>query len=329
MPFKLFFFLGIIFSLNILSYQNQAKADFRPILGKEIQEKMLDRERTFWHFTNIDRFFFKPDGTFTHQINQEWGNIPLGTVIQATWRVKNDKSLCWTYAKEAVSKYKVADKELCFDLFTKTSQEEFMVGNHPDIRLKPEGKGAMTRSVFRFYSWHAGDYSFDPKYIDGVYRAMDIMNNYITEHNGRIPRGSVSRDTMNSLMQEYYDLTIGRVFLVNDDYMYFDPKGHFHWLKDTDMTSANGDIDLMLQRVRSGYWSVRDNIMCWEADGAGCEYMFPKGKGLKNKSFDTFLGTYHTGMTRVHHDVAENVLHLDFKDTPAPELFERLSKPNN
>lgn len=319
--FKKMFILFFALSITVLSGKS-AQAELRPVLGPEMKEKMFNMDRTFWHWVDIDRFHFKTNGILTHQINQDWGNIPLGTILNATWRIKDDKSLCWTYDERSAQMYG-ARGENCFDLYTDTPKDEFMVGNHPNIRLKPAGAGVEARSRFRFFSWHRGDYSFDPAYVEDVYKAMDTMKHYRRQYNGRIPGGTINRDAMNPNMQKFYDLAIGRVFRVSHDYMYFDPHGDYYWITE-DKFSDN--LEQMLDDAEIGSWTIRDNIMCWRVDKASCEYIFPQGEGLLNQEFDTFLGTFYTGMTRKHRDEDEHVLHLDFDETPAPELFKRFAQ---
>lgn len=322
------FLFFILICLGISSEQAFSKNPKRRIYGDEIKAKMFDIDRTFWGYKKIDRYYFKTDGTLQHQVNEPKGNIPQGTVLDAKYYVEND-SLCWDYSDDAVNTYGFTGEPLCFDLFTRETKEEFMIGNHPEIRLKTVGSTAEDRWILRFFSWHRGDYIYDPKYVPAVYQGMINMALYRERYKGNIPNGYIERDKMQSYMKQYYDIAIGNVFAIDRDYMYFLPNGDYYWIDGPRIDAAKGDLDKMVEAATKGTWNIKDNIHCWRSSTgsvSSCEFVFPPRKGLKNRTFNHFLGTFHTGMTRIHNDGVEHVRHLPPDQTELPELFERFRK---
>ena len=324
---KLFIFLACAFHLvSFDAVAQENKSYIRKISGEEMQTKMFNIERTFWGYKNIDRFHFKTDGELRHQINGSHEHIPQGSILIARYAVR-DNSLCWQYTPESVQQFSLQNNTQCYDLFTREDFKEFMIGNHPSIRLKQVGATAEAKTILNFYSWHRDDYIYDPKYVKYIDIGMDRMEEYRKKYLGVIPGGTINRENLSDFMKEYYDIAIGKVFAIDRDYMYFLPNGDFYWITGDRIDSANEDLEEMIRLTSRGKWLIKDNIHCWRVGkGVSCEFVFPRGKGLNDRKFDSFLGTFHTGMTRIHDDSVEHVRHIDPSETEKPELFMRLKQ---
>lgn len=325
---KLSIFFLLLLSIVVFNSNVYAENSKRKISGQEIQNKMFDINRTFWDYKQIDRFYFTTDGKLQHQINEPRGNIRLGSVLDAEWEVKGD-NLCWTYIPATQKTYGFKNQELCFDLYTRETPDEFMIGNHPQIELKQVGARADSSNMLRFYSWHRGDYIYDPKYVPAVYKGMKTMAEYRSKYKGRIPGGSIKREDMKSFMKDYYDIAIGNIFAIDRDYMYFLPNGDFYHITGERIDEAHGDLDKMLKLASKGSWAIKNNIHCWAIDNSSrssCEFVFPPRKGLKNRKFSHFLGTFHTGMTRIHNDNVEHVRHITPEQSELPALFKKMAE---
>jgi hypothetical protein len=320
-----FLFLAFIF-VGATATDAFSKNPKRRISGEEMKESMFSVDRTYWAYKQIDRYYFKTDGTFLHQINEPKGNIPIGTVLNAKYYVQGDL-LCWEYSQADIQTFGFKGDPLCFSLYTRETKDEFMVDHHPIIRLKAPGAGPDDEPIIFFYSWHFDDFIFDPKFVPAVLNGMKTMEKYRKDHNGIIPDGTINREELRSYMKEYYDMAIGKILYINRDYMYYLKNGDAYWITEELISKAKGDVKKAAEYASKGSWSIKGNIHCWSfpKDGtSSCEFVFPRGIGLRDREFKHFLGTHHTGMTRIHNEEGSLVQHLTVENSYHPKVFEYL-----